>query len=145
MSIEDYILATFSNIFQILVIWRILRLFFFPREEKRKEMAGFIGYLVFSLAVFFGFQSPLCNMVTSWSGLVLLTVVIYEGTWKKKALISTLVWTVNLMCDAVASYLFYDYMGGICFRNIWGFLPHCFCLSVKLWWKSLWEIGERET
>lgn len=112
MSTEDYILATFSNIFQILVVWRFVRIFFFPRVEKWEEMVGYIGYLVFSLAVFFGFQSPLCNMVTSWGGLLLLTVVMYEGTWKKKPLIATLIWTVHVMCDAVASYLFYDYMGG---------------------------------
>ena len=112
MSTEDYILAAFSNIFQILVVWRFVRIFFFPRVEKREEMAGYIGYLVFCLAVFFGFQNPLYNMVTSWGGLLLLTVAIYEGTWKKKALIATLIWTVHVMCDAVASYLFYDYMGG---------------------------------
>lgn len=112
MSTEDYILATFSNIFQILVVWRFVRIFFLPRVEKREEMAGYIGYLVFCLVVFFGFQNPLCNMVTSWGGLLLLAVVTYEGTWKKKALIATLVWTVNVMCDAVASYLFYDYIGG---------------------------------
>ena len=111
MSTEDYILATFSNIFQILVVWRFVRIFFLPRVEKRKEMAGYIGYLVFSLVVFFLLQNPLCNMVTSWGGLLLLTVVMYEGTWKKKALIATLIWTVNVMCDAVASYLFYDYIG----------------------------------
>ena len=40
MRTEDYILATFSNIFQILVIWRFLRIFFLPRVEKWEEMDG---------------------------------------------------------------------------------------------------------
>lgn len=111
MSTEDYILATFSNIFQTLVIWRFVRIFFLPRVGKKGELAGYIGKLVFSLALFFVFQNPLCNMITSWSGLVLLTVVLYEGTWKKKTLIATLVWTINLICDAIVSYLFFDYIG----------------------------------
>ena len=111
MCAEDYILATFSNIFQVFVIWRFVRIFFLPRVEKRVEMTGYAGYLAFTLAVFFVFQNPLCNMVTSWSGLLLLTIAMYEGTWKKKALIATLIWAVNVMCDAVVSYLFYDYIG----------------------------------
>ena len=125
MCAEDYILATFSNIFQVFVIWRFVRIFFLPRVEKRVEMTGYAGYLAFTLAVFFVFQNPLCNMVTSWSGLLLLTIAMYEGTWKKKALIATLIWAVNVMCDAVVSYLFYDY-------SILVFLSHCFSSSAKL-------------
>ena len=132
MCTEDYILATFSNIFQILVIWRFVRIFFFPRVEKRKEMAGYIGYLVFVLVMFFGFQNPLCNMVSSWSGLLLLIVVMYEGTWKKKALITTLIWTVNVMCDAVASYLFYDYIGGDMIPQYFGIFTALFLFICQL-------------
>lgn len=141
MRTEDYILATFSNIFQILVVWRFVRIFFLPRVEKREEMAGYIGYLVFCLVVFFGFQNPLYNMVTSWGGLVLLTVVIYEGTWKKKALISTMIWTVYLMCDAVASYLFYDYIGGDMIPQYFGIFTALFLFICQLVVEKI--MGER--
>lgn len=111
MCTEDYILATFSNIFQMLVVWRFVRIFFLPKVEKKKEMMGYVVYLLVALAVFFVFQKPLYNIVVSWSGLILLTIVMYEGTWKKKTLIATLIFVVNMMCDAVVSYLFYDYIG----------------------------------
>ena len=69
MCTEDYILATFSNIFQMLVVWRFVRIFFLPRVEKKKEMMGYVVYLLVALAVFFVFQKPLYNIVVSWSGL----------------------------------------------------------------------------
>lgn len=111
MCAEDYILATFSNIFQVFVIWRFVRIFLLPRVEKRVEMAGYVGYLVFALVTYFAFQNPPFNLVTSWLWFLLLTVTMYEGAWKKKALIATLIWAVGAMCDAVVSYLFYYYIG----------------------------------
>lgn len=141
MCTEDYILSAFSNIFQILVIWRFVRIFFLPGIEKRKEMAGYIGYLVFSLAVFWGLQSPLWNMITSWSGLLVLVVVMYEGTRKKKALIATLIWAVNVMCDAVASYLFYDYIGGDMIPQYFGIFTALFLFICQMAVEKI--MGER--
>lgn len=109
MSKADYVLSAFSNFLRILVIWRFIRIFFVPVVEKRKELLGYMCYFIVTLAVFLQFQYPLFNMLASWGGLVLLTAM-YQGNWKKKCLIGTLIYAINGICDAVAAYLFYDFM-----------------------------------
>ena len=109
MSTANYVLAAFSNGLRILVIWRFLRVFFVPVVEKRKEFLGYVCYFIVTLGVFLRFQYPLFNMLASWGGLLLLTAM-YQGNWKKKCLIGTLIYAINGICDAVAAYLFYDFM-----------------------------------
>lgn len=111
MCTEDYVLALITNFFRVLIIWRFMRIFFLTEIEKKKEAVGYLLYLVVTLTVFFVFQKPLYNILANWIGLLILSGM-YEGSKKKKALISTLIYAINMICDIVAAYLFADYIVG---------------------------------
>lgn len=113
MSMEQCILAAFGNFLRALVIWRFIRVFFAPAVARKKEMLGYVCYFLVTLAVYLQFQFPLFNMVASWLGLVLLTGM-YQGSWKKKCLVGTMIYALNGACDAVAVYLYGDFsVGGL--------------------------------
>lgn len=80
-------------------------------SKRLEEIIGYLVYLAVTLSVFFSFQNPVCNILANWLGLLLLTGM-YEGSWKKKGLIGTSIYVVNMMCDVVAAYLFSDYVLG---------------------------------
>lgn len=111
MQMEDYILAVFTNFFRVLIIWQFVRIFFVPRVEQGKEAIAYLAYLVITLTVFFVFQYPWYNLMVNWLGLLVLTWM-YEGTVKKKVIIGSMIYVVNMLCDAVAAYLFSDYIVG---------------------------------
>lgn len=111
MQMEDYILEVFTNFFRVLIIMRFMRIFFVSKIERRSEMAAYLAYLTFVLAVFFEFQYPLYNILANWLGLLVITCL-YEGNRKKKIFIGTMIYAVNMACDVVAAYLFSDYMVG---------------------------------
>lgn len=111
MSVEDSILSVITNSFRIVVVWRFMRVFFLPRIEKYKEAIGYIVYFIVIMFVFLKYQYPLYNILSNWLGLLILTWG-YKGGLKKKVTIATLIYMVNVFCDALAAYAFDDYMLG---------------------------------
>lgn len=109
MRTEDYILAVASNFFEVLVIWRFIRIFFWSKVEKRKEIIGYFAYWILKLAVSLMFYSPVCNLLVNWLGILLLTGM-YEGTWKEKSLIGTLIFVIAAMCEVVTLHLVSDFV-----------------------------------
>lgn len=109
MRTEDYILAVASDFFEVLLVWRFIRIFFWPKVEKRKEIIGYLLYWIAELTVFLLVYSPVCNILVNWIGILLLTGM-YEGTWKEKGLIGTLIYVIAAMCEVVTVQLFSDFV-----------------------------------
>lgn len=140
MCTEDYILATVTNGFRVLVVWQFVRIFFLPKVEKRKELVGYLLYLIFILSIFFCFQNPLFNILSNWLGLLVL-MSMYEGSWRKKGVVGSLIYAVNMMCDVVAAYLFWDYMTGTSISQIFSIFTTLFVFICQIFVTKL--VGEQ--
>lgn len=111
MNLADNILTIIANFFRMFIIWRFMRAFFLPKIEKYKEFIGYAVYFYVAMGVLMSFQYPLYNMLVNWIGLFLVTFG-YKGSVKKKLIITTLVYVINMLCELVTTYLFADYKVG---------------------------------
>lgn len=111
MNLEDNILTIIANFFRMFVLWRFMRTFFSPKIEKHKEIIGYAVYFCVAMRILLGFQYPIYNMLVNWIGLFLVTFG-YKGSVKKKLVITTLIYVINMFCELVTTYLFADYTVG---------------------------------
>lgn len=109
MSIENGILASISNIFGVLVIWRFMLVFFEPRVEKYKEAASYLAFYIATTAVFWMFQNPTYNLIVNIGGVIFISLL-YAGEMKKRIGIAVVIYAVYAACDIIACYLFMDFM-----------------------------------
>lgn len=108
-----------------------MNLFFVPRVKQGKESVAYIVYLIIILTIFFVFQYPLFNLLSNWLGLLVLTLL-YEGNRKKKFMIGTLIYVVNMMCDCVAAFMFSDYMVGDSISQIFSIFTTLFVFVCEI-------------
>lgn len=108
-----------------------MNLFFVPRVKQGKESVAYIVYLIIILTIFFVFQYPWFNLLSNWLGLLVLTLL-YEGNRKKKFMIGTLIYVVNMMCDCVAAFMFSDYMVGDSISQIFSIFTTLFVFICEI-------------
>lgn len=109
MSIENGILASISNIFGVLVIWRFMRVFFEPQVEKYKEAASYLAFYIATTSVFWMFHKPIYTLIVNVGGLIFISLL-YAGEMKKRIGIAVVIYAVYAACDLIACYLFMDFM-----------------------------------
>lgn len=105
MCTKDYILLALNSFCQVLLVWRFIRIFFSPRLEKRKEIVGYFLYWVEILAVFLWLDSPIGKVFLNWLGILLLTTM-YEGTFRKKGLVGTSIYVLEVVCGIAIVFSF---------------------------------------
>ena len=106
MSPGDMIMESLTNLFRIYINWRFIKIFFpVPRVKKHLEFVGYILFYIITIGVFLIFHTPIINLITN---LICFYVVmlLYEGSNRKRILASILIYSINMVCDYFAYYLF---------------------------------------
>ena len=106
MSPGDMILESLTNLFRIYINWRFIKIFFpVPRVKKYVELIGYVLFYIITIGVFLIFHTPIINLITN---LICFYVVmlLYEGSNRKRILASILIYSINMVCDYFAYYLF---------------------------------------
>ncbi|MBD5521048.1 MAG: GHKL domain-containing protein [Lachnospiraceae bacterium] len=106
MSPGNMILESMTNLFRIYINWRFIKIFFpVPRVKKHLEFVGYILFYIITIGVFLIFHTPIINLITN---LICFYVVmlLYEGSNRKRILASILIYSINMVCDYFAYYLF---------------------------------------
>ncbi len=106
MSHSDIILESLTNLFRIYINWRFIKIFFpIPRVKKYMEFIGYVLFYVITIGIFLIFHAPLINLITN---LICFYVVmlLYEGSNRKRILASILIYSINMVCDCFAYFIF---------------------------------------
>lgn len=106
MSLGNMILESMTNLFRIYINWRFIRIFFpVPRVKKHLEFVGYVLFYIITIGVFLIFHAPLINLITN---LVCFYVImmLYEGSNRKRILASVLIYSINMVCDCFAYFIF---------------------------------------
>lgn len=112
MSIHDILIAAVTNLFRIYIVWKFVGLFLTERKAgKRTEVIAYVIFYVISFGMFLIFHYPIVNIATNLICLFLVTLL-YEGSIRKKITITVLIYTINMVSDILASFLFFDYKVG---------------------------------
>ena len=108
MSSGDMILESANNLFRIYINWRFIRIFFpVPRVQKYKEFIGYLLFYVVTFGVFLIFQTPAINLITNLACFYIV-MLLYEGSNRKRILAAILIYSINMVCDCCAYFLFAD-------------------------------------
>ena len=108
MSSGDMILESANNFFRIYINWRFIRIFFpVPRVQKYKEFIGYLLFYVVTFGVFLIFQTPAINLITNLACFYIV-MLLYEGSNRKRILAAILIYSINMVCDCCAYFLFAD-------------------------------------
>lgn len=112
MSIHDILIAAVTNLFRIYIVWKFVGLFLTERKAgKRTEVIAYVIFYVISFGMFLIFHYPIVNIATNLICLFLVTLL-YEGSIRKKITTTVLIYTINMVSDILASFLFFDYKVG---------------------------------
>lgn len=112
MSIHDILIAAVTNLFRIYIVWKFVGLFLTERKTgKRTEVIAYAIFYVISFGMFLIFHYPIVNIATNLICLFLVTLL-YEGSIRKKITTTVLIYTINMVSDILASFLFFDYKVG---------------------------------
>ena len=112
MSIHDILIAAVTNLFRIYIVWKFVGLFLTERKAgKRTEVIAYVIFYVISFGMFLIFHYPIVNIATNLICLFLVTLL-YEGSIRKKITTTVLNYTINMVSDILASFLFFDYKVG---------------------------------
>lgn len=129
---SDVLIAVVTNFFRIQIVWRFMRLFFSVEEGKeRLEKVGYVLYFLATTLIFLIFQKVQYNFLVNLGGLLLLSSC-YYGKWKKRILISILVYGTNMGCDIIAAFLFYDYTVGDSLSQLFSIVTDLLILSCEI-------------
>lgn len=106
MSLSDMILESVTNLFRIYINWRFIRIFF-PnlRVKKYMEFIGYAFFYVITIGVFLAFQLPAVNLITNLVCFYII-MLLYEGSSRKRILAAILIYSINMVCDLFAYFLF---------------------------------------
>lgn len=108
----DVITALGTNLFRTFIIKKFMTLFFVEEDEnKRKEKMLYCLFFLITTIAHLVFRFPPINIAVNLLMLYAVTQI-YEGEWKKKAVVSILIYGINMTCDIIATYTFSDYIVG---------------------------------
>lgn len=108
----DIITTLITNLFRTFIIKKFMSIFFSTEVEKFKN--GKLLYILFFAVTSFIhliFHFPPMNILAN----IIMTYIIselYEGEKKKKALVTMLIYGINMICDVFSVYLFSNYSVG---------------------------------
>lgn len=106
MSNNDMILESLTNLFRIYINWRFIRIFFpILRAKKNIEFIGYALFYVITIGVFLVFHTPAVNLIVNLLCLYVITLL-YEGSSHKRILTSIVIYSINMVCDSFAYFLF---------------------------------------
>ncbi len=109
MSIDDLFLLLLTNLFRVYIIRRFIGIFFqIESLNKKKTLIAFGVFYISTTAVFLLFAAPPYNIFVNIIGIYAL-ISLYSGKTKKKIIVSALIYIVNMVCDIIASFLFFEY------------------------------------
>lgn len=80
-------------------------------ENEYKEKIAYSMFLFLTSIVYLIFHFPPANIITNLA-LIYLITLIYEGSQKKKVLITFLIYGINMICDIIAVYSCNNYIVG---------------------------------
>lgn len=100
------ILESVTNLFRIYINWRFIRIFF-PnlRVKKYMEFIGYVLFYVITIGVFLAFRLPAVNLITNLVCFYII-MLLYEGSSRKRILAAILIYSINMVCDLFAYFLF---------------------------------------
>lgn len=104
------IIANFTtNLFRTYLNKRFMKAFF-PEgtEHKQAEHAVYFAFFTATLLIHTLFRYPPANIATNILFLYFITLI-YEGSRKKKLLVTFLVYGISMFCDCLAIFSFYNY------------------------------------
>ncbi|MDE7277456.1 MAG: GHKL domain-containing protein [Lachnospiraceae bacterium] len=106
MSLSGMILESVTNLFRIYINWRFIRIFFPAlRVKKYVEFIGYALFYVITIGVFLAFQLPAVNLITNLVCFYII-MLLYEGSNRKRILAAILIYSINMVCDFFAYFLF---------------------------------------
>lgn len=106
MSLSGMILESVTNLFRIYINWRFIRIFFPAlRVKKYMEFIGYALFYVITIGVFLAFQLPAVNLITNLVCFYII-MLLYEGSNRKRILAAILIYSINMVCDFFAYFLF---------------------------------------
>ena len=108
----DIIVTLSTNLFRTFIIKRFMSVFFQNDIENRKR-ENFLYFLFWGLTacVYLTFHFPPFNIITNLLMLYVITQI-YEGSQKKKILVTFLIYGINMICDIIAMYSCNNYIVG---------------------------------
>ncbi len=108
----DIITTVTTNLFRTYIMKRFMGIFFVQDAgEKKKEYIGYGLFYMVTILVYLLFHYPPANVAANIL-MMFIIVCIYESSWKKKILVTLLIYGINMLCDVIAIYSFSDYMIG---------------------------------
>ncbi len=108
----DVITTVTTNLFRTYIIKRFMGVFFEQDTvEKKKEHTVYGVFYLITVLVYLLFHYPPANIASNLICLFLIACV-YEGEWKKRILVTLLIYGINMLCDVMAIYSFSDYIAG---------------------------------
>lgn len=117
VNFYNIVLCCFTNFFRVFIIWRFIKIFFITKKINFKIASIAYGtFYIVTTSMYLLFHYPLINMFSFIIGIFLITLL-YIGSWKKKLLITVLIYSVNMVCDYVIIMLFVDYQIGKMFNQ----------------------------
>ena len=129
----DAVNTILANLFRTVVIWRFMMLVFSEKTgTKWKEYLAYGGFFIGTSAVYLAFHFPPLTIAVNIISLFVITCR-YKSGYKKKCIITLLVYGLGMSCDLLAVYAFSDYRFGGSF-NIFAVYVSItlFCLCVTI-------------
>lgn len=81
------------------------------KADKEKRVAAGLLFFCLTGVGYLVFQNPVVNILTNMAGLWVMAMV-YEGGCKKKLILASLIYSLNMACDVVVIISFPDYGNG---------------------------------
>ncbi len=105
----ELLISAISNLFRLLLIRKLMMLFFYPKIERRKLELVFFSLFYFStLFLFLIFKTPIINLASNVIGLFLITTL-YSSSTKKKVFAVITIYGLNMICDTIAGFAISNY------------------------------------
>lgn len=109
---EGIVITLSTNLFRTFIIRKFMSVYFqINIEDEYKEKIAYSMFLFFTSIVYLIFHFPPANIITNLA-LIYLITLIYEGSQKKKVLITFLIYGINMICDIIAVYSCSNYIVG---------------------------------
>lgn len=109
MTMYNLLIILLTNLLRLFVIRRFMRIFFETRFIKRKyEISAYTIFYASTSLFYLMFHLPLLNMAVNLLATFYITLI-FEGSLKKKAFVTFLVYIINMVCDIISAFSFSQY------------------------------------
>lgn len=106
MTMYNLLIILLTNLLRLFIIRRFMRIFFETRYVKRKyELCVYSIFYASTSLFYLMFHVPLLNMAVNLLATFLITLI-FEGSFKKRAFVTFLVYIINMVCDIISAFSF---------------------------------------